>query len=178
MMIRKDPTIWSQVKNAYINNDIDTSKKFWTYPLFKPGQPGFGAVGPNGDIGLTAEGLMSEDDDDGFFSHISESTPYPIANDENVSENDRHVIRQIVKNFPDPYDFIIGFTCTTASDNKRTGSNVSTSGVAAHSAIKYAVSPMKENLGGSTIGATTSNQKTKARSPHDFSQYTNPPSVS
>lgn len=41
--------------------------------------------------------------------------------DENQSDNEREKVMYLIKNFPDPYDYVVGFHCVSpSSENKKT----------------------------------------------------------
>jgi hypothetical protein len=43
--------------------------------------------------------------------------------DENPGINDFHNIECLVKDFPDPYDYIVGFVCLTQTDQRRSSNS-------------------------------------------------------
>jgi hypothetical protein len=76
--------------------------------------------------------------------------------DENLSENERRLLRAIIKYFPDPYDYIIGFHCQNLNDGKRSnGSSALGLQSSGYSAIKYrgTESPKIDHLSQSKIGS-------------------------
>jgi hypothetical protein len=93
------------VKGTCPENSQD---KFWTYPQFVPknntelkvrgGEIDF-YHGKNTDL----DAIYSTEEED--------STSIALGMDENLSENERRLLRAIIKYFPDPSDYIIGFHC-------------------------------------------------------------------
>ena len=68
----------------------------------------------------------------------------PRLKDENVNENDRNMIIGLVEEFPDPYDFVIGFSCVSNLDTRRESSSSHHRGSVAYNS-KTAKSPSIES---------------------------------
>lgn len=92
------------VKGTCPENSQD---KYWTFPHFVPKSNTKQEVraeidfyhGKNTDL----EAIYSTEEED--------SCSIALGMDENLSENERRLLRAIVKYFPDPFDYIIGFHC-------------------------------------------------------------------
>ena len=108
------------------------SSKYWTYPEFNSSS---GSGNQNIDFykqqncSLDAISSAAEEED---------SCLQIRGQDENQTENDRELIRSLIKNFPDPFNYVVGFHCTSnsGSESKR-GTNSSSVVVSQNSARKY-----------------------------------------
>ena len=47
--------------------------------------------------------------------------------DENLNENERFLIQKLISTFPDPHDFVIGFSCTSSVESRRDSIGLSSS---------------------------------------------------
>eukprot|EP00347_Sterkiella_histriomuscorum_P011477 403372306 len=116
--LKKDPTILMKIKHqlANLSPKNQVNSKFWAYPEFKQGH--IGSTGGSSQLkhidfykqqpsSLDAISSAEEDEDALYQTNSRES----IA---------REFAAKLMRDIPDPFEYIIGFNCTSSSESKRT----------------------------------------------------------
>ncbi|CDW84723.1 UNKNOWN [Stylonychia lemnae] len=122
--LQKDPSILNHIKNCYasISSSEQTkqieetqhfSQKYWSYPDFQSQKSNNIGINfyKNQNHSLDAISSAGEEDESNYNSRVHE---------QKVQEDDRgDYYAKLLKEYPDPFDYIIGFHCTSSQEQRR-----------------------------------------------------------